>query len=200
MSNREGHQGTSNLFRVLPEHCPRTAKEKYKRLHFYVSKLGVAVSDFLIESLLNLRSSAHLYQDAQIQQLALKGYNDEEYTSSVKELLCIWLHLEAMDQGGDAMPDWLLRFLRLAFGATDILIPRPRAQQVLNSYGHCADEESLITESALRAGHALGFGETATIFAPNLSPILSDTGKVRQTILQEALALPLEKVTKLPIC
>lgn len=194
MSNVRADQLPGGLFRVRPEHCPKTKQEKYKRLHFYVSRLGVSLSDFLMESLLDLRRTAYKFQDPKVQQIALKAFNDEEYTNAVKELLCIWLHLEAMDQGGDSMPDWLLGFLRLAFGATDILIPHPRAMDVLNSYGHCVDEESLCAEATIKACRSLGFGTAATAFAPQLSPVLLQTGPVRQSILKEALILPLDKI------
>ncbi len=199
MSNVQPDYVSGVLFRVRPEHCPASKQEKYKRLHYYVSRLGVAVSDYLMEALLNLRRSAYQFQDQRVQQLALKAYNDDEYTSAVKELLCIWLHLEAMDQGGDRMADWLLGFLRLAFGATDILIAHPRAMDVLNSYGHVADENSLCQETATRACRALGFGEAATVFAPLLVPILNQTGQTRQAILKESLTLSLETIIAHPL-
>lgn len=194
MSNVRTDQLPGGLFRVRPEHCPKTKQEKYKRLHFYVSKLGVALSDYLMEALLDLRRNAYRFPQPDVQQAALKAYDDEEYTKAVKELLCIWLHLEAMDQGGDRMPDWLLSFLRLAFGATDILIPHPRAMDVLNSYGHCTTEEMLCQEATLRASQSLGFGESAPTFAEQLIPVLTQTGQIRQAILKEALVLPLETI------
>jgi hypothetical protein len=194
MSNVRTDQLPGGTFHVRPEHCPKTKQEKYKRLHFYVSKLGVALSDNLMEALLDLRRTAYRFPDPEVQQVALKAFNDEEYTNAVKELLCIWLHLEAMDQGGDHMPDWLLGFLRLAFGATDILIPHPRAMDVLNSYGHCNNEEMLCQEATVRASRSLGFGNSADVFAPQLIPVLLQTGQLRQAILKEALVLPLDSV------
>jgi hypothetical protein len=199
MFNVRADQTPGGLFRARPEHCPKSKQEKYKRLHFYVSKLGVALSDLLMEALLDLRRNAYQYQDSNMQRIALKAYGDEEYTNAVKELLCIWLHLEAMDQGGDTMPDWLLGFLRLAFGATDILIAHPRAAEVLNSYGHCVDEESLCREAAVKACRALGFEETSEMFAPRLRPILTQSSQVRQSILREALVSPLEEIIAHPL-
>lgn len=199
MSNIRADQLIGEIFRVRPEHCPKTKQEKYKRLHFYVSRLGVALSDLLMESLLELRRAADGFKDSEIQQAALKAYSDEEYSRGVKELLCIWLHIEAMDQGGDLMPEWLLGFLRLAFGATDILIPQPRAEEVLNSYSHCTNEDLLFREATVKAGRALGFGKAATIFAPRLTHILLETGPVRQVILKEALVLPLDKIITYPL-
>lgn len=199
MANVQPGFVSGGLFRVRPEHCPGSKPEKYKRLHYYVSRLGVAVSDYLMEALLNLRRTAYQFQDQRVQQLALKAYSDDEYTAAVKELLCIWLHMEAMDQGGDTMPDWLLGFLRLAFGATDILISHPRAMDVLNSYGHVGDEATLCKEAAIRASRALGFGDASTVFAPVMVPILTQTGQTRQAILKESLSLSLETIMAHPL-
>ena len=199
MSNVRAEQLPGGLFRVRPEHCPKTKQEKYKRLHYYVSRLGVSLSDALMELLLDLRRTAYRYQDPQVQKSALKAFDDDEYTNAVKELLCIWLHLEAMDQGGDLMPDWLLGFLRLAFGATDILIARPRAMDVLNSYANCINEDQLVREACEKASRALGFGDAARIFAPQLAPILLQTAPVRQTILKESLVRPLEEIIANPV-
>lgn len=199
MTKVKTDQMPGGLFRVRPEHCPKSKQEKYKRLHFYVSRLGVSVSDLLMENLLDLRRKAYQYQDPNVQQTALKAFNDEEYTNAVKELLCIWLHMEAMDQGGDSMPDWLLAFLRLAFGATDILIPHPRAMTVLNGYGNCTNEEALVREAATKACRALGFGEAASSFAPQLAPLLLQTSQTRQQILQESLVMPLEQIISYPL-
>src|SRR5688572_25122735 len=110
------------VFKVRPEHTPKSKPETYKRLHYYVAKMGVTVSDQLQEALIDLRRSAYSMTDPQMQNLALKGFNDDEFVSAVKELLCIWMHMEAMDQGGEHMPPWLLTFLRLGFGATDYMI------------------------------------------------------------------------------
>lgn len=195
MANVRANQLPGGLFRVRPEHCPKTKQEKYRRLHFYVSRLGVSLSDYLMEVLLNLRRDAYQFSEPAIQQMALKAFDDQEYTFAVKEMLCIWLHLEAMDQGGDSMPDWLLGFLRLAFSATDILVGQPKALDVLKAYSHCTDEESLCRLACIKTANHLGFGLHAESFAPFLKGLLYQTGSLRQSILKESLTAPLESLS-----
>jgi len=199
MSSAQVENLPGGTFRVLPEHNPKSKPEKYRRLHYYVSRMGVAVSDCLMESLLIVRRTAYQLSGQELQTLALKGYSDEEYCTAVKELLCIWLHQEAMDQGGKEAIPWILSFLRLAFGATDILIARPRARDVLSSYGFCETERELCLQTAMRASQALGFGKSAPVFAPTIEPILLNSLPVRQGILKDALTLPLDVIDSLPI-
>lgn len=176
-------------FRVRPEHSPKSRDEAYQRVHFYVAKLSVTVSDQLQRALIGLRRSAYNFTDPAVQKLALKGYSDDEFASAVKEILCIWLHMEAMDQGGEEMPEWLLRFLRLAFSASDYIVARPSASEVMMSYEHCDNLASLAVQTSLRAADWLGFGAHSEQIAPALYPVLLETGPVRQQVLERALTL-----------
>lgn len=188
----EGLQGA--VFRVLPEHIPKSKPETYRRLHYYVAKLGVTVSDSLQDTLIKLRQSADHIGDPEARTMARKGFNDGEFLPAVKEILVVWLHLEAMDQGGKDMPSWLLTFLRLAFGATDLLIPHPSATEILKSYDCCDDTQSLLIENCHRVAFALGFRSHASIFAAAVSPVVIETSALRQQVLQKALVLPLESL------
>lgn len=183
-------------FQASDEHAPRSKTEAYKRLHYYVSKMGVTISDQLQLALIDLRRNAHQLPEDGLQKLAIKGFRDDEFVPAVKEILCIWLHLEAIDQGGEKMPDWLLTFLRLAFGATDYMIPRPTAADVMGAYEHTSDLTELCLQSSVKVAQILGFGEHARIFAPSISPVLLKTEALRQQILQKALMLPAETILK----
>src|SRR5438105_14289988 len=89
-----------DVFRVLPEHAPKSKSETYKRRHYYVAEMGVTVSDQLQSALIDLRRNAHYLPDQDLQRIAMKGYSDEEFVFAVKEIVCLWMHMEAMDQGG----------------------------------------------------------------------------------------------------
>src|SRR5437879_4678292 len=135
-------------FRVRPEHAPKSKPETYKRLHYYVAKMGVTVSDQLQAVLIDIRRQSYT-MPSELQRIALKGFSDDEFVSAVKEVLCIWMHMEAMDQGGEEMPPWLLTFLRLAFGATDYMIPKPGATEIMMSYEDCNNVNSLVYQVSM---------------------------------------------------
>lgn len=185
----------SRVFHVRPEHAPRSKSEKYKRVHYFVCRLGLAVSDRLQEALMDLRRQADQAPSQELEQLALKGYSEEEFVCAVKEILCIWLHQEAIDQGGSGAPAWLMSFLRTALGATDILIAHPRAQEVFSGYDDCDDMRSLCREAAIKAATRLGFGQHSLIFASAVAALLVYSRGDRQQVLRDALTLPLAEVT-----
>jgi hypothetical protein len=182
------------VFRVRPEHNPKTKSEKYKRVHYLVCRLGLAVSDRLQEALVDLRRQAYQAPSPELEQLALKGYSEDEFVGAVKEILCIWLHQEAVDQGGPQAPPWLISFLRIALGATDILIPYPRAMDVFAEYSDCDDMRSLCREAAVRAAGRLGFGENSEVFAAAVVGLLVYNREDRQRVLQDALTLPIGEI------
>lgn len=184
--------GSAGRFTVSSEHTPKSKGETYKRLHYYVAKMGVTVSDQLQHTLVDLRRNAHTLPDAAMQKLALKGFSDDEFVFAVKEILCIWLHLESVEQGGESMPAWLLTFLRLAFGATDYMIPKPKAKDVVLSYENCGNISDLCFEASTRVATALGFGQSSATFAPAFAPILIQAAPLRQQILEKALTLPVD--------
>lgn len=188
----EGQPG--GVFRVRPEHNPSNKQEKYKRVHYFVCRLGLTVSDRLQEALIDLRRSAYDAPTPELMQLALKGYSDDEFVGAVKELLCIWLHQEAVDQGGPQAPPWIMGFLRLAFGATDILVAEPRALDVFSNYHDCDDMRSLCRAAAIRTAFILGFGEHSLQFAAAVAGLVVHNRADRQRILRDALTLPIDQI------
>ncbi len=199
MHETRGEELPPGLFQARPEHRPATKEEWNERLNFYACWMGVAVSDALYECLMALRQAAPNLPNNTVRNLALKAYSDEEYAAGVKEVLCIWLHLEAMDQGGDNSPPWLLTFLRLAFSASDHLIAEPPALAVMHSYEDFGDVVVLCRAAANRTCRALGFAEFSPGFAAALEKVFLQTAPQRQQILQEALTLPLETVRTRPL-
>lgn len=199
MRGIRGEELPPGLFHARPEHCPRTKEELYERLNYYASWMGVAASDALFESLTALRQAAPRLPNDEVRALALKGYTDEEYTSAVKEVLCIWFHLEALDQGGERAPEWLLSYLRLAFNAGDYLIATPKAMDVISSYDDHNDVVSLCQAAAIRTCRALGFGEYSEGFSAAIDRVFFATAPQRQQILEEALTLPLDTMRSRPL-
>lgn len=199
MRETRGEELPQGLFKARAEHCPKTKEDLYERLNYYASWLGVAVSDALYECLVDLRNAASRISDEEIRNLALKAYTDEEYAAAVKEIMCIWFHQEAMDQGGDEAPEWLLSFLKQAFNASDYLIAEPKALDVMFSYEDFANIEAVCHESAARACRALGFGPLSPGFAAAIERVFLETAPKRQQILEEALTLPAETVRTRPL-
>ena len=190
MSSEAVEDAPSNNFRVGAELCPKSKQETYKRIHYYVAKLGITVSDCLQDALIRQRKAAADLTDPKALQTALKGFSDDEFLPAVKEIMVVWLHLEALDQGGEQMDRWVRTFLRLAFGATDYLLPGPAAMQVIEAYDGCDEVFALYQEASYRIAFQLGFREPASYFASVVIPVFIDTGPLRQKALQMALSLP----------
>ena len=179
------------VFRPMPGHNPRSRQDRYRRVHYYVSQLGAAASGHLKQALLALRgASDHMPED--LQNLAMKPYMESEFLPATKELLCIWIHLEAVDQGGEGMPSWLMQYLKLGLYATDYLIPEPQAINVMQAHAPCTELPALFDEVALTMAQYLGYGARASEFAPAFNPLLESTRQLRQKILKQSLTADLE--------
>jgi hypothetical protein len=185
-------------FYVTPTLNPKTRSERYKRVHFYVSQMGISVSARLKERLLAIRGLAAKIKDPDLANLASKNFSEAEFLPSVKELLCIWIHLDAADQGGDLMPAWLMNYLKLALYASDYLIGAPDAMSVMDLHSDCADLDSLCSEVAIKVCEYLGFGAAAAAFAPGVKPLLSESRAIRQSHLRDSLCLPLNQLNETP--
>jgi hypothetical protein len=181
-------------FYVTPALNPKTRSERYKRVHYYVSQLGIAVSARLKERLVAIRGLSEKIRDPDLAALAAKNFSEEEFLPAVKELLCIWVHLDAADQGGDLMPAWLMTYLKLALYASDYLIAGPDAMSVMDLHSDCADLDSLCSEVSIKACEYLGFGAAAAAFAPGIKPLLTESRPIRQKLLRDSLCLPLTEL------
>lgn len=188
----------SRFFAVRPHHNPKNRGERYRRVHYYVSQMGVAVSGRLKQVLVAMRQLAGEMTDPACAACARKNYSEEEFLPAVKELLCIWIHLDAVDQGGELMPAWLMNYLKLALFASDYLLPQPDSMSVMELHSDCRDLQSLYWEASLKACEYLGFANTAPLLAPAITPILTNSRPLRQRHLEDSLVLPLEQLGELP--
>jgi hypothetical protein len=183
---------TSAVFRPMPGHNPRNRQDRYRRVHYYVAQLGGQASSQLKQALMVLRSAAEQLPTQQLQQAARKQFTEAEFLPATKELLCIWLHLEAVDQGGDAMPSWLMSYLKLALHATDYLIEQPAGLDIMHTHAHCQQLPELYEEVGKTIAAYLGFGECSEILAKVFIPLLSNSRAMRQKVLKESLVLEVE--------
>lgn len=185
-------------FYVTPALNPKTRSERYKRVHYYVSQMGISVSARLKERLMAIRGLAGKIKDEDLSALAAKSFSESEFLPAVKELLCIWIHLDAADQGGDLMPAWLMNYLKLALYASDYLIASPDAMSVMDLHSDCHDLDSLCSEVSIKACEYLGFGGAASAFAPGIKPLLIESRAIRQKHLQDSLCKSLDELSKDP--
>jgi hypothetical protein len=183
-------------FYVTPALNPKSRSERYKRVHFYVSQMGISVSVRLKERLLAIRALSGKIRDPDLSSLARKNFSESEFLPAVKELLCIWIHLDAAEQGGDLMPPWLMNYLKLALYASDYLIASPDAMSVMDLHSDCVDLDSLCNEVSIKACEYLGFGAAAAAFAPGVKPLLSESRLIRQLHLRNSLCLPLSELAE----
>lgn len=181
------------IFKAQAEHEPKSETDKYERLHYYVYHSSLKIIDLLRRSLADIRKSAP-DQAPELQRLALKPCKSPEMTLALKEVLCVWFHLEALDQGGEGAPGWVLRFLRLSIACSDHEIPNPLGLDILHSYETCPDEAALSEIASVRTCKALGFGPAAETFAPAVRSIFVSTDAVRRDIFEEAMTLPLDRL------
>lgn len=181
-------------FRARPENNPKDRTEKYRRVHYYVSRMGVAISNQLKQALLALRNAAPQLQTEQMRVVASKQYTEDEFLPAVKELLCIYVHLDAIDQGGELMPAWLMNYLKLALHATDYLIATPEAMLVMESHADCRNMNELTNEVSLKVCETLGHGGCARAFAPAVGTLIKASRTTRNRILKESLTLPLNEL------
>ncbi len=186
-------------FYVTPSLNPKSRNERYKRVHYYVSQMGISVSARLKERLLAIRGLAEKIKDPDLAALAAKNFSEEEFLPAVKELLCIWIHLDAADQGGDLMPAWLMNYLKLALYASDYLIGEPNAMEVMDLHSDCSNLDSLCSEVAIKACQYLGFGAASAAFAPGIKPLLTESRPIRQAHLKDSLTNSLEELKSGPV-
>jgi hypothetical protein len=183
----------SRIFLVAPKHKPGDRAERNRRVHYYVSNMGVSVSSRLKEVLLALREISSEMNDPECARVACKAYSEKQFLLAVKELLCIWIHLDALDQGGELMPAWLMNYLKLALHASDYLLPEPDSTSVMELHSDCRDLNSLCSESALKACDYLGFESYSPVLAPAIMPVLMASRSLRHKHLEDSLGLPVEQ-------
>lgn len=194
----EAAAGGDTRFYVSPALNPKTRSERYKRVHFYVSQMGISVSARLKERLIAVRGLATKIKDADLAALASKNFSEEEFLPAVKELLCIWIHLDAADQGGDLMPAWLMNYLKLALYASDYLIGAPDAMSVMDLHSDCTSLDALCSEVSIKACEYLGFGAASAAFAPGIKPLLTESRPIRQKHLRDSLTKSIEELNSAP--
>lgn len=168
--------------------------ELNERLELYICQLSVTASGALYSCLMELRKQSSKLADDRLRILGAKAYSDAEYAAAVKEILCIWLHLEAIEQGGDQAAGWLLAFLRKALLISDLIIAQPKSLDVMHSHENHTDTASLCQAAAQRACRSLGFGEYSPGFAYALKPAFSSWSLKRRQVLKDALTLPVDSL------
>ncbi len=193
----ESRVNQSRFFVVRPHHKPKDRSERYRRVHFYVSRMGVSVSARLKQILMALRQLSSQMNDAECAAFARKSYSEEEFLPAVKELLCLWIHLDAVDQGGELMPAWLMNYLKLALFASDYLLPQPDSMSVMELHSDCVDLNSLCSEGSLKACEYLGFHHASAILAPAITPVLMNSRSIRQKHLQDSLTLSIDELEEI---
>lgn len=178
---------TPPLFRPMPGHNPRNREDRYRRVRYYTAQLGSQASAQLKQALLVLRNNADQMPTPELQAMARKQYTEVEFLSAVKELMCMWIHLEAVDQGGEGMPSWLMSYLKLALFATDYMIEKPGSMEIMTMHAHCTELADLHTESAKTVAAYLGFGASSEILGKAFVPLLTNSRAMRQKLLRESL-------------
>lgn len=175
------------LYRPLPGHTPRSRNDRCKRVHQYAAKLAASASAELKHTLLALRNAADEQPATALQTAARKEFTEPEFLAAVKEIVCIWTYLEAVDQGGEMMPQWLMNYFKLALYAADYLIEHPTSANIMQAYADCSQMDELMARATRTIANHLGFGEHADKFCPSLAPLLENSRSIRQAALKQSL-------------
>jgi hypothetical protein len=168
------------IFRPNPGFNPRGRSERHRRVHFYAVQLAKEASTSLRDVIVYLRQTNEAWR---------RQFTAQQFQSASKELMCIWIHLEAIDQGGESMPAWLMNYLKLALHAADQLIESPRALDVMKQHQQCTDLDSLYNEVIETIAANLGFTEMTNEIASAIFPLLVNSRAMRQSVLRESLLL-----------
>lgn len=134
-----------------------------------------------------LRNNADQMPTPELQEMARKQYTEVEFLPATKELMCMWIHLEAVDQGGEGMPSWLMKYLKLALCATDYMIEKPASMEVMAMHAHCTELDDLHAEAAKTIATYLGYGASSEILGKAFVPLLTNSRAMRQKLLRESL-------------
>jgi hypothetical protein len=189
------HTSTQPSFRPNPGHNPKSRQDRYRRVHKYVCELAAAASAQLKQALVVLRNASGELPE-HLRAAAQKQYLESEFMPASKELLCLWIHLEAIDQGGEITPEWLVEFLKLSLHATDFVIEAPTAAEVMQSHAACTTANMLVDKAAASIATRLGYGNLAPSFAPLFAPLLLDSRATRQEVLHDALTIDAVELTQ----
>jgi hypothetical protein len=171
------------IFRPNPGHNPRGRQERHRRVHFYTVQLAKEASTAIRDTIVYLRQSNDSWR---------RQFTTDQFQSAVKELMCILIHLEAIDQGGESMPAWLMNYFKLAFHAADQLIANPRSLDIMKQHQQCNDLDTLYMEVVDTIAANLGFTEMTNEIASAVYPLLVNSRGMRQSILRESLLLQQE--------
>lgn len=171
------------IFRPNPGFNPRGRQERHRRVHFYAVQIAREASTAIRDTIVYLRSTNDEWR---------RQFTPQQFHSAVKELMCMWIHLEAIDQGGESMPAWLMNYFKLALNASDQLIASPRALDIMKQHQQCNDLDTLYGEVVETIATNLGFPEMTNEIASALFPLLTNTRVMRQNVLRESLLLQQE--------
>jgi hypothetical protein len=156
-------------------------------VHRYVSTLAEGASSRLNQALLVLRANAGKLPTPELQAAAEKQYAQTELSAATKVLLSLWIFQEAMDQGAESMPGWVMEFLKLSLHATDYLIAEPPARQIMETQCQCQQMDVLSRSTCEMIASSLGYGDSAKMLAGAFAPLLADSRTLRQNFLRDAL-------------
>lgn len=180
----------SKFFQASDEFMPADQFEFADRLEYYLVRLSFASVELVKEFMLALTAQVLEEED----KVNFPLLEDAHLAGSSKELLCVWLHQEALEQGGEAMPEWLLYFLRAALFLTDAALPDMKMNDVFDCYDRCESFKDFCELASDRvASHVLPGVDTLGFTGQKWGLVRSP---VRNAILSEALALPASDIRR----
>ena len=132
----------------------------------------------------------------EMSQCLTESISADVLTEVRKELTCISLYLLLFDLGNSTLiPAWLRECLGGSLGASDFLIPKPTAANVLKTHESVLERYSVTCKRvAWRMCVALGLSSALRYAQPPLDEFLLNSVSERRKLLGTALEAPFEQI------
>lgn len=182
-------------FQVTLEMCPATDHEANARVHFYAALMAMTISELLKKTVMEIRKEGPKQESEALRQAAQKEYSVSQLITATKEVCLNWLQQDAMEQGSEAMSEWLAAFFQAAASAIDYKYPEPPLSALTPAYQFCLEKSVFCRETASRVCRALGFIDLDGAFDRHMKDILV-LSPARENILEKALTLPIDQIRK----
>lgn len=193
MTEQVASSPTPELFQVTQEMCPATDHEANARIHYYAALMTTTIADVLKEAIMAIRNQGPKQEREIVREAAQKEFSQSQLIVATKEVCLNWLQQDAMEQGGESMPEWLVAFFQAAANAIDYKFPDPPLARLAPDYQFCLDKEFFCRKTAEKVCLELGFADLAGAFDQVVEKKLV-LNLARQNILQRALSLPMDQI------
>jgi hypothetical protein len=130
-----------------------------------------------------------------LQDLTSEGLSDWSFSSAVKVLTCMCLHMVGLETCDAEGPPWLIEFLYESLKEMDEQFLTPMAREIIEEHGSLAPEK-MVRDTATHVLQRLGLPPEAEEARREVEQFLITTRPYRQELLVFALSQPTEALRR----